>query len=439
MKSLRIFHQETSVEIIIQNHLSEIEILYNRSLPEQSLYILNKAYHLAAGFEKFGLLLQILEWEGKLNIIMDNPPRSIEAIAKEEREVLRKLTQITELEHIYNTARKMKKEYGYINGKMKKDLEQKTIKAPGMITYEQCNSPKAKFYFSFIYALYYWMTFDHEKSYMHSKYLISATVSNILSHDYIDGILHYTTTSLCIGYFMETQEALALTDDYIKRHKLNLPIAFKIKLIYYKICCNMIIHIFIGELMELKKVIMDVEEKLELYEDKFTGEMRQVILGNLRNAYVASGDMDHADKIMNLLFRKESKMSRKNVYDGLYLFRLFSLLQNRAFALVPPAALSSLRYYKSEQNKDNQFILEQKIASVLMKEIDYEDTSAYHGLLRLVEQYLTEHLSGLSGINNFQEYYTFYVIWVRSIYTQEPFYVQAGKWYKDFVKQKVSD
>jgi len=436
MKSLRIFHQETSIEIIIQNHLSEIEILYHHSLPEQSLYVLNKAYHLAASYEQFGLLLHVLEWEGKLNIIMINPPRSIEAIAEEGQEVLQKLTQIMQLEKIYNIAGNMKKEHGYVNGEMQRELEKRTIKAPGMITYEQCNSQKAKFYFNLIHSLYHWMTFDPKNAYAYSRRLIPSTPSNILPHDYIDGVLHHASTSLCIGYFTATQKALALTDDYVKRYKLNLATAFEVKLIYYKLCCNMVICTYLGNLRELKKVIKDAEDKLAGYQDKFTGEMRQVILGNLANAYVASGDMNHADQIMNLLFRKESKAIRKNIYDDLYLFRLFSLLQNRNFALIPSLALSSFRYYKSEQNRQNQFILEQKIAALLMKEIDYENVKAYRRVFMVLEQYITEHLSSLSAINNFQERYTFYLIWMRSLYTKEPFYVQAGKWYKDFKKAR---
>src|SRR5690606_2455761 len=83
MKNLRTFHEHASIEITLHTYLSEIEILYNHSLPEQSLYILNKAYKVAVAFEKYALLLQILEWEGKLNVILDSPRRTREAIAEE--------------------------------------------------------------------------------------------------------------------------------------------------------------------------------------------------------------------------------------------------------------------------------------------------------------------------------------------------------------------
>jgi hypothetical protein len=103
-KSLRTFHQEQSVEIRIHNYLSDIEILYDLNLPNQSLYLLKKAYKDAVAYEKFRLLLLILEWERKLNIVLDKPVKSIKAIAEEEQEVLRKLMQIVQLENIYSKA-----------------------------------------------------------------------------------------------------------------------------------------------------------------------------------------------------------------------------------------------------------------------------------------------------------------------------------------------
>src|SRR5690606_18380195 len=109
LKCLRSLHDDMSVDVIIQNHLSEVEILYNHSLSEQSLPVLLKAYDLANKHEKFGLLLQVLDWERKLNIVLDSSDRTIAEIAGEEQFVLNKLIQIRQLENIYSHAKSQKK------------------------------------------------------------------------------------------------------------------------------------------------------------------------------------------------------------------------------------------------------------------------------------------------------------------------------------------
>src|SRR5690606_27772313 len=114
LKSLRTSHDDMSVDVTIQNLLSEVEILYNHSLSEQSLPVLLKAYDLANKHEKFGLLLQVLDWERKLNIVLDNSNRTIAEIAGEEQRVLNKLVQIRQLENIYSHAKNLKKLHGYV-------------------------------------------------------------------------------------------------------------------------------------------------------------------------------------------------------------------------------------------------------------------------------------------------------------------------------------
>jgi hypothetical protein len=51
---------------------------------------------------KFSIVLLILEWEKKLNIVLNIPSRLSKDIIDEEKKVLAMLTQIMELESIYS-------------------------------------------------------------------------------------------------------------------------------------------------------------------------------------------------------------------------------------------------------------------------------------------------------------------------------------------------
>ncbi len=429
LKGLLMFHQDSSVDITIQSLLSEVEILYGLALPGQSHTLLLKAYKLAVAHEKFGLLLHILQWERRINIVLDKPYRPVESIAEEEQEVLEKITQITYLENIYSKARQLKKQHGYISGNRKKEVEQKTIKASTMPALHDCNSHRARYYHHFIHAVYYTMIYNHKRAYEYSKKLLTSPIQFLLPNDYIDGILDHVTSCLCLGYFEEALQALALSDAYVSEQKLDQSGSLQVLVFYYKISAHLIIFNYMGREKELMASIEEAQRQLKTYDRKLPSEMKQVILGNLRNAYIGIGNLDEASHIMDLLFRKESKLVRKEIYDDLFLFRLFTLLQSRTFVLLPSMALSAYRYFKQHRNTGMHFNAEIRIANLLMKELDYEQEKVFKTCLLEIRSILLGQLSRLKGVNDFQEYYSFYIIWIDSLHDNRPFHEQAQIWY----------
>src|SRR5690606_36002074 len=115
--------------------------------------MLEKAYVLAKDSEKHGLLLQILDWEGKLNIVLDKPARSMEAIVAEEDEVLGQMSQIRLLKGIYSKLKQVKKQQGYSTRNRNSRLASETIRSPYMTQVEECTSQMARFYFNFIHSI----------------------------------------------------------------------------------------------------------------------------------------------------------------------------------------------------------------------------------------------------------------------------------------------
>jgi len=433
LKSLRLFHQEKSVEISIQNYLSDIEILYGRSLPEQSLYLLQKAYKNAVTYEKFGLLLQILEWEKKLNIVLDNPTRTIKDIAAEEEIVLQRLLQIMQLKNIYGKAKDMKKQHGNIKGKIIKELDLEILKAKEMIPYEECASQKARFYFNFIHALYYWMTFNYKKAYQYSKALLTSQIQVILPGDYMDGILEHATICMNTGKFNEALDILELAQKSMREQKLNYLPAFSVKLFFYTAGYHSVIYNYMGDRAQLAAAVSRVENGLNLYEKSMPLEARYVTNANLMNAYLGLDDGKKVDELWEVLFHKTSKGMRRDIYDDLYLFRLFRLLQQKVYAVLPAMALSAYRHYRQLRDNPLHFDLELKITGILLKEHDYENPRIRNEVLHEIKGILIHHISNLKGANNFQEHYSLYVIWTDSMLKEQPFHEAAACWYKAYI------
>jgi len=425
-KSLRMFHQEQSMEIRIHNYLSDIEILCDLNLPDQSLYLLRKAYNDAIAYEKFRLLLSVLEWERKLNIVLDQPTRSIKAIAEEEQEVLQKLMQIVHLENIYGKAKDMKRQHGFI----RQELKEATLKAMEVISLEDCASQRAKFYFNFIHTLYHRITFNHLEAYQYSKALLQLKTQAILPNDYIDGVLEHVTECIQICRFREGLDSLELASRYIHEQKLDHLPTFGTKIFYYKNGYHLVIYNYMGDKERLAAAIKTAEEELKLHEESMSLEARQVSYANLMNAYVGIGNMQAADAIWKQLFHKKSKEVRREIYDELYLFRLFSLLESKVYEVLPYVALSTHRYYIQQPNAKSYLSTELKIADLLLKEYDFEDPRIKKSVLMNVKQILMHHISTLKGTPEFfQERYSFYVIWAERILTERPYYETAAEWY----------
>lgn len=428
LKGLLLYHHERSADIIIQNLIIQIEILYYLSLPNQCIPLLKRAYKMAHLHENFGLLLHVLQWERRISIIMEHPPRSIEHIAEEEQEVLAKLSQITNLESICSKTIEFRKQLGYIDSH--EALESITIKSPMMPTLDECKTQKAIFYYDHIHTLYYTTIYEPARAYEHSKRLTSSPIQSILPNDYIDGLLSHVISCLSLGYFDEALNILQKLDVYMHDQKIDQSDSFKVLIFYYKICAHLIIYNYIGNKERLSETIRVAEEHLTIYDKKFSAKMKQVILGNLCNAYVGIGDIDSAINIMEWLFRKESKLVRKEIYNDLYLFRLFSSLQEKMYVLLPSMALSAFRYFKNQKNSEVHFKVELEITSLLLKEHDYENVKKMHAVLLGIRNLLAKHIAQLKGVRHFQEHYSFYIIWAESMLYGRPFYKQAKIWYK---------
>lgn len=436
LKSLRRFHQEKSIEIKIQNYLSDVEVLLGLSLPEQSLYILKKASALAVKYEKFRLLLQIFEWERRLNMVLAKQEHSIQEISIKEEDTLRKLIQIVHLENIYSKAKDMKKLQGSIKENMQAMLEKETINAPGMITLEECTSQNAKFYFNFIHTLFHWMTYNHKMAYTFSKELLNPEVRSIMPNDYLDGILEHVTSCIQIGEFEEALEGLDFAANYINDMKLSQTPAFSTKVFFYTTGYRLVLYNYMGEKEKLTAAIKTIEEELKFHEKHMPLEAKQVLLANLMNAYVGIGNWENVNALWNRLFNKASKTIRREIYDDLFLFRLFNLLQSEIYAILPSMALSAIRNYKQSESPEKQFNVELKIATLCLKECDLEHPKIREELLSNIKMILTRHINNMNGAPDFQEHYSFYIIWTESILQKEPFYKIAAKWFSGFMQEK---
>lgn len=293
-------------------------------------------------------------------------------------------------------------------------------------------SQKAGFYYHFIHALYYWMTFDHQQAIIHSQQLLQTSSESLPPGDYINGLLEHITSCVCTGKFQDALKGMEMGNAFIEEANLTQSHAFTGRMFAYRATYEMIIYNYMGNRSKLTETIRYVEQQLQHYDKLLTFESRQVIVTNLMNAYMGMGDMKKADEIWDSLFNKQSKTIRQDIYGDLFLFRLFSLLENKTFVLVSSAAQSAIRYYRKPENENPNFKLELAVANVLSRKADFENGAIKREMLIEIKSILQKFIKGLKGCDDFQEHYTRYTIWCDSLINSESYHLTASRWYKNF-------
>jgi len=437
LKSLRNHHDEKSIDILISNYLVDIELLYDLGLPDQALVRLQKAYKKASQYEKHGLLLQIFEWERKLNIVLNRPCRSNQEIEKEEQTVLSQLNETLRYKNAFAEIKLMKRRYGYIKNLPKeRQLMKKLIRQLPALTAHA--SQKATYYYHHLLAIYNWMLFNHTEGYKHSRRLLSEDMREILSNEFLDGVLEHITSCACVVRFEEAMGCMDIADAFIAEKGFDQSPTFLLRTFYFKIIYKLLILYYSGDLIRLQATVEEAENKLVHYDKQFSTEMKQVIYSNLKNAYAVMGMVDKADKIVESTLTHGLKATRKDMYDDAMLFKLFLLIQTETYVLLPSAALAAQRYFKQfiKNGKVSQET-EYEIALLFRKDCNWHDKASKDAILKQAKDIFRRKIENTTGLDNFQEFYTYFIIWIDSLINGRPFHEEAKVWYHSFNSRKT--
>lgn len=439
LRMLRDMNADTSTDIFVQAKLTNVELLYNHSLPEQSVLELNKAYSKAQEYEKFGLMLQLLEWEKRLNIVLNSPTRTLMEIKQEERDILKKFSQQLDMESMYNHILELKREIGYAKGADKKRVEAATIKNALMPKESECLSNNARFYRHYIHAIYYWMTFNHEEAYTHSRKLIEFDQHNIQPNDYINGIFQHITSSVCLALFEDTLSGITLAESLMNHYRLNQSLPFSGIMFAYHANYKMIVLNYMGKEKELKAFTQQVERRLLESRQSIPADALQIILANLMVSYMGIDQLEMAANARKRLMDLKKKINiRLDILTDVYFFQLFFLMQNKAYDLIKPAADSALRFFRKNEDSKSVFEVEMPIALLLSKPHNFEDKKELNIILANCRKIVGAYISKLKGTLQFQEHYSRYLIWFDAIEQGTPFHQAAREWYKKLINNDNS-
>ncbi len=412
LKSLRSFNEKYSIDIIIQNQLSEIEILYNKKLGEQCSILIEKTREIASKNEKFGLLLQVFKWERKLKFLLDKTQRSEKEISEDEKLVLNKYNNLNNYQRLFSEASELKKKLGYIDEKHKPYLLEKIIDNEVLQSEDQCLSTNALFYYYYTLTISNWMLRRHKLAFIYSKKMFDLVLKNQVDEDNFNGLLEHITACVCMGYYNEVLKKMKICEGVLKQNMINNNENTVSRLAYYKDAYTAISYMYIGDVKKLKKIVSETENNLIKGRDSISKEGVLVISNNLRTAYVYLGNMKAAWEKQKIILTTIENKLRADVYDEMLLFNVFYYLDTNAIAYAKSAintAYSHFRERKHFKESIEYLILE----GCKNLEEHFQSNEGKKVYLKIMEN-IVNYTNQQEGLNGFLEDYYFYYFWAKS-------------------------
>ena len=170
LKSLVAFNADSSIRNKVKDTLRTVEVLYNKGLGRQCQKQLDKAEKLALENEELILMLEILEWKGKILRILDLP-EDIEAYYGEMDREMDKVMELIANRFAYNGLSLRLQLFGMSKGHGRSEEDAQTIQAllhhPLLSEEEMALSFDAKIRYNSLRAYFGINAFDYGQASAH--------------------------------------------------------------------------------------------------------------------------------------------------------------------------------------------------------------------------------------------------------------------------------
>jgi len=358
-----IARSSNSIDSNILKKLLNTETLFNRQLIKEAWKEVNKAQKLAEKHERFGFLIQILEWKKSIGFYMDDFSRQDHTqLSNKQEKVINQQLIFLQTKNRYMEILGLKKEIGYLSLNYDRTFFSKyEIKiAP------EVESKRAMFYAHMTEAIYHWMLKEHNKEYELTNKIINHIDIKVDRTEYLIGNLEHLTSCVCNASFPELLHTLSKLK--IKYHEgyFGLNTSIELRLFYYAANYEIMSYTFIGDKELLIQKIKEVEDGLIYWQKSLSKEMLIVIYSALKTGHYYLGNIKISKMYINKMLSESSKSIRKDAFEDALLFNLISAFDKYDLEFQESSLNKTLRYLK-QNNMTQSF--EYKLANALRKHL----------------------------------------------------------------------
>lgn len=349
MRSMRSFHAEKTVDVQLNELLTDEQFYHDKSLYDLQAKTLMKAKKLAQEYEKFPVLLTVLQREAKM--LLERKSKELEEVRervhKEEIAGLEKLVNESEL-------RQQKLDI-FIDHRLGMDMRQEAVrklleekmKNPLLQSEERALSFHAKKHYYDTFRMYYRMTSDFKKSWEFAKkitelYELNTALREEYSFEYKIALVNY------LGACHSTQNYDEFARVLEKLKKLPLKSLDEEGEVFQDVALyEVLYYINTGKYNEAVKVIPDIEKGMKKYAAKLIKSVELTIYYNISILYFILQDWKGFLHWLNKIIDDKSD-SRKDIQHFARILQLLAYYETGKSDMMEYFTRSVYRYLEKE-------------------------------------------------------------------------------------------
>ena len=372
LKSLVLFHSGKSAQIILNESISVIEILYYKGLFAQCMKEIYKAAAIARNTELYSSLLKIIQYEKLVCNHLPAHKRTESEIICDMAEINKTLQVILEYYDLYNKANQIRIEAAKTRNLKEIRAFDKLMKHPLLEQENKASSIDGKIKYYQIYAMWCYVHGNKKEELQHNKKIIALFENHPLYKE--EHLVEYVNTyARIISISKDMQDRLFYRE---LQNVRNISI-YTDKLYYLRVSAqifNFSYSIELSRYLQKKQfskanaIIQDIETGLKKYKDILTPSYKITFLYMLGYYYFTVGNFDNAIKKINTLLNEYTEDERPDLYNFARLLNLMIHFELKNYSYIHYKRANVQYYFKKQSSA---FETENLILKCFSKEKNY--------------------------------------------------------------------
>jgi len=350
LRSLDAFHAKSSVDVELRRMLHCAEILFSKSMYDESASALNKAKKIATQYEKHHILLDISKWEKKLMERDSYSGRGLDDVIRlldEDNLLLKKISNYAEFWNIKSRLFLLLNKKGKVRGQEELKNFKKIIDNTLLKSEKKALSYETKYLYNHIYSAYFFGIGDYQNSYLYIKKHLAlieskAEIYNEEPNKYFAVLSNLIYLCTQLRKYNEVSFYLTKLKSIPALMERGMTDDMEIKLFSSAYSAELSLYIQTGEYEKALHLIPLIENGMK----KFTiNKVRASYFNfNIAIVYFATGNYSMALKWINKLINDNSIDASNDIHCLSRIFNLIIHLEMGNNEVIPYTLKSTYRY-----------------------------------------------------------------------------------------------
>jgi hypothetical protein len=355
LKYLRSFHSASSIDIMLNEYLTEIEILFNKGLIRQCLKILIKAKKLALEYECYEYLDRLITFEERIHIASQDFSKTntyFQEYKADCRLIISKLANIGATRELFHKVFSITKNIGFSrNADDRAKLKDTIEHHPLLRSPEAGHSLRAKMNYYLTKIFYSHAINEFAECYKYSKEyaaLIRSQASEWMPSEYAIAMVPPLQNLILSQAHLKLHKELEETLKEFRSLAVNVfTVQNRVFTVSYSIEMDM--YISTGQFHKIKDMITGINEGLHTYKRLVDVETFRAICYNTGSMYFGIGEYNTSIHWFNKILNDAPGEKREDIFCFTQILKLIALFEMQDEDYMESVLRATYRYLYKRQ------------------------------------------------------------------------------------------